>query len=56
MKQTLIYALVATMILGWMCNAGVALEIYSPRFAWGLFGVAWASGAVVMYLIYKNTQ
>jgi hypothetical protein len=56
MKQTLIYALLATLVLGWMCNAGIALGIYSPRFAWGLFGVAWLLGAVVMRLIYKNTQ
>lgn len=55
MIQIKLYVLIASIVLGLMCAAGVALEIYSSRFAWGLFGVAWLLGAVVMRFIYKNT-
>ena len=54
MIQTKLYVLIASIVLGLMCVAGVVLEIYSPRFAWGLFIITWLAGAVVLRQINKT--
>ena len=54
MIQTKLYVLIASIVLGLMCVAGVVLEIYTPRFAWGLFGATWLVGALVLHKINKT--
>lgn len=54
MVQTKLYVLIVSIILALMCMAGVVLEVYTPHFAWGLFGSTWLVGAVVCHQINKT--